>query len=97
MAIRDYWVYQERQNDNQWALYIVKEYDRRHPSATVIDFTLYSEGIENNAHSVSKTGLHYDRVSGYVDEILAEICEFSTVTAEDKAQLEKAILAILND
>lgn len=98
MAIRDYWVYQERQADegeNQWALYIVKEYDRRKPDATVLDYTLYSEDIDNATHSLSKVGLHYDTVSGYVDELLSQIIEFSAVTAQDKRQLERSILDIL--
>ncbi len=97
MAIKDYWVYQERQNDNQWALYIVKEYDRRKPDATTLDYTLYSENIDNATHSTSKIDLHYDTVSGYVDELLSAIAEISSITTQDKLQLERSILSILTD
>ena len=97
MAIRDYWVYQKRDTPSPWALYIVKEYDRRHPEATVLDYTLYSEEIENAAHSKSFVGLHHDTVSGYVDEIVTELVEVSTVTSQDREQLEKSILDILTD
>ena len=75
----------------------MKDYDRRKPDATVIDYTLYSEDIGNETHSISKVGLHYDTVSRYVDELLSQICEFSAVTAQDKQQLERSILSILTD
>lgn len=96
--IRDYWVYQERQNEfDQWALYIVKEFDRRKPDATTLDITYYSEGIENATHSFSKVGMHYDTVTGYVDEIISVLVEFSSIAAQDKQQLEREILRILYD
>jgi len=97
-VIRDYWVYQERQNEfDQWALYIVKEFDRRKPDATTLDITYYSEGIQNATHSKSQVGLHYDTVGGYVDEIISNLAEFSSIAAQDKQQLEREILRILND
>lgn len=95
--IRDYWIYQERQSDSQWALYIVKEYDKRKPDATTLDYTLYSENIANATHSVSFVGIHSDTVSGYVNEILAQLVEVSEVMAQDKQQLERSILSILTD
>lgn len=95
--IRDYWLYQERQSDCQWALYIVKEYDRRKPDATTLDYTLYSENIANKTHSVSFVGLHYDSVAGYVDEIISQLVEVGEVVAQDRQQLERAISHILID
>lgn len=95
--IKDYWIYQERQNKDQWALYIVKEYDRRKPDATCLDFTLYSENIDNATHSISKVGLHFNTVSGYVDELLSHIAEISSIEAQDKEQLEREIFNILRD
>lgn len=95
--IKDYWVYQQRQNESQWALYIVKEYDRRKPDATCLDFTLYSENIDNATHSISKVGLHFNTVSGYVDELLSHIAEISSIEAQDKEQLEREIFNILRD
>lgn len=96
--IRNYWVYQERQNEfDQWALYIVKEFDRRKLDATTLDITYYSEGIENETHSKSTIGNHYDTVGGYVDEIISVLVEFSSIAAQDKQQLEREILRILKD
>lgn len=96
--IRDYWIYQERQNElGQWALYVVKEFDRRKPESTVLDITYYSEGIDNATHSKSTVGLHYDTVAGYVDEIISILAEFSSIAAQDKQQLEREILRILKD
>ena len=97
MAIRDYWVYQERQSDAQWAIYFVKEFDRRKPDATTLDYTLYSENIDNATHSLSRVGLHFDTVGGYVDELLSQLVEISEVDSQDKHQLEKAILDILSN
>lgn len=95
MAIRDYWVYQKRDAPSLWAIYIVKEFDKRKLDSTVLDFTLYSEDIQNATHSKSFVGLHYDSVTGYVDRILAEISDFAAIEAADKDQLEKSITDIL--
>lgn len=96
--IKDYWVYQERQNEGvQWALYIVKEYQRSIPEATVLDYTVYSEDIGNATNSKSFVGLHYDTVGGYVNTILTEIMEFNAITSQDKEQLEREITRILQD
>lgn len=97
MAIKDYWVYQDRQSEQQWALYIVKEYDKRKPDATCLDVTLYCESIENATHSVSIIGLHYDYLAGYVDEFISMIAEYANVDNQDKKQLEREILRILQD
>lgn len=94
--IKDYWVYQDRQNElHQWAIYIVKEYDKYKPESVSIDYTLYSEDIDNATHSKSKVNVHYNTVSGYVDDLLSEIMEFSAIDARDKAQLEKSMTRIL--
>lgn len=97
MAIKDYWVYQQRDCIYPWALYVVKEYDKRKKDATVLDYTIYSENIDKPTHSVSFVGIHCDSVSGYVNDIICNLVEFSSVTSEDKEQLEKAILDILID
>lgn len=101
MAIRDYWVYQKKTANefvSPWALYIVKEFDKRRGNeATFIDYTLYSEEIDNPTHSRSYVGLHHDTVSGYVDEILTSISEYMMVTASDKEQLTVEIERILLD
>lgn len=96
MAIRDYWIYQKRQNDCQWAFYVVKEFDKRiGKQADVINYTFYSENIENATHSVSKVGLHYDYVAGYVNEMLATVSDYSSITNEDISQLSMEMQDIL--
>ena len=98
MAIKDYWVYQKREVQVPWALYIVKEYDRRYPQETTcLDFTLYHENIPNQTHSVSKVGLHYDTVSAYISDIALTITDESGMpfTSADKNQLERELLFIL--
>ena len=96
--VRDYWVYQRRQSaTNQWALYIVKEFQRGKPSTTTLDFTVYCEDIENATHSIGLYGLHYPNVSGYVDSLVCEMLSFTEVYAEDKLQLEESITWVLQD
>lgn len=100
MAIKDYWIYQKREVQLPWALYIVKEFDRRYPQETTcLDFTLYHENIPNQAHSVSKIGLHYDTVSAYISDIALTITDESGMpfTSADKDQLERELLRILKD
>lgn len=95
MAIRDYWLYQRRNVPVPWAIYFVKEYDRRHPSATTIDWTLYHEDIPNQTHCVSFVGLHYDSIRGYADAILAEMTDYVSIEAQDREQIECEIERIL--
>lgn len=98
MAIRDYWIYQERNVKTPWALYVVKEYDKRHPEATTLDYTLYSELIDEPTNAFSRVGIHYDYVSGYVDTIISDLCSFCIeVENPDLIQLENEIERILND
>ena len=96
--IRDYWVYQKRQSaTNQWALYIVKEFRRGKPASVRLDFTVYSEDIDNATHSFMLNGLHYSSVSGYVDALVCEMLEYTEITATDKDQLEESITWVLQD
>lgn len=98
MAIRDYWIYQKRQVEVPWAIYIVKEYDKRKGiSATCLDWTLYSEDIKNSAHSKSRVGIHAETIDGYVNELLGDIAEFATIHSDDTQQLNKSIENILLD
>lgn len=96
--IRDYWIYQNRQNEtHQWAIYVVKEFMHGKPECTCLDFTLYSEDIDNPTNSRSFVGWHYPIVTGYVDALMCELAEFTGVHAEDKEQLEIEIARILQD
>lgn len=96
MAIRDYWVYQKRDTPSPWALYIVKEYDKRiGKEATVLDFTLYSEDIGNPTHSISHVGIHCDTIGEYVCELCAKMEEFVEIVEQDERQLYTAIEDVL--
>ena len=96
--IRDYWIYQKRQSKtHQWAIYVVKEWQRGYPEATVLDFTFYSEDIGNATNSISFVGWHYPYAMGYVDSLIAEMVEYTEITAQDKEQLETEISRILFD
>lgn len=96
MAISDYWVYQKRQVETPWALYIVKEYDkRRYNESVVIDYTLYHEDIDKPTHSISIVGLHFDTIKSYADEIAARIKDVTAVDDQDYQQVYKAIEDII--
>lgn len=95
MAIKDYWVYQKRDCATPWALYIVKEYDKRKPDATSLDLTIYSEDIDEPTHSKSFVNIKHERVSGYVDDIVEKLSNFCHVYAQDYQQLQYAIEDIL--
>ena len=98
MAIKDYWIYQERQSETtQWAIYCVKEFSRGKPEAVVLDFTIYSDDIPTATNSKSFVGWHYPTVRGYVDALICELMEFCSVNAQDKEQLDIAITRILQD
>lgn len=96
MAIKDYWIYQKRETPTPWAIYVVKEFDKRGgKKAQCLDFAFYHEDVNNATHSISRVGLHYEDVRGYVDEFLSVICDYSSITNEDKEQLTKEIQDIL--
>lgn len=99
MAIRDYWIYQERQNvdGEQWAIYVVKEYERGKKEFTCLDVTIYSEEIDSPTHSISFVGWQFDTVSGYVERTVQELCDFTIVHNKDVLQLEKAFTDIFFD
>ena len=96
--IRDYWIYQQRQNEgHQWAIYVVKEFVRGAPELTVLDITLYSEDIGTPTNSKSVVGLQFELIRQYVKYIINELKEFTIVTVEDKEQLEREIQYILRE
>lgn len=95
MAVKDYWLYQKRDVPVPWALYIVKEYDRRYSDATLIDWTLYHEDIPTATHSKTFAGLHCDTVKGYADAITSEMCDYVSVHAADYEQIRRELERIL--
>ena len=97
MAIRDYWVYQKRDTPKPWALYIVKEYDKRFPEAVTIDYTFYHEDIENAQHALSFVGLHHDSPEGYANAIMDTVLEYSEAFDIDYKQVRNEIARIIED
>lgn len=95
--IKDYWVYQKRNVSTPWALYIVKEYDRRKPDATTLDFTLYHEDIPNATHSHSVVGIQANTLGGFVEEFADVISQYVEFANADWEQLEQSIADILRD
>ena len=96
MAIKDYWVYQKRNVPVPWALYIVKEYDRRyHPETVTLDFTLYHDDIPTQTKSKSFINIHENTLSGYVERFVTEMIEFVEISSEDYEQLKRSIEDIL--
>ena len=96
MAIRDYWIYQKRAAPTPWAIYVVKEYDLRdYTNSIVLDYTFYYEGIPNDDHSLSFVGLHYENVKGYADAIASVVIEYAELTHDDYEQLQSEIYNII--
>jgi len=93
-VIRDYWVYQKRAAAHPWALYIVKEFDKR-DILPVLDVTFYSEEIQNPTNSKSIVGVTGDNIDHYVNALVTELIDLvDVVTSEDVEQLEKALTDI---
>lgn len=91
--VKDFWIYQQRQNpEGQWAVYVVRETKRGNLS---VDFTIYSEAIENPGHSTSVRGLEYTSPVMLANAVIKELLGFCAVTAQDKAQLEQSFINIL--
>ena len=95
MAIKDYWIYQRRYTETPWAIYVVKEYDKRKPDATSLDITLYSEDIPLDTHSRSFIDIKHSRIDDYVHDIALKLGEFANVTLEDRQQLRDELEDIL--
>lgn len=95
MAIRDYWLYQKRDVPTPWAIYFVKEYDKRDVSATCIDFTLYHEDIPTQLHSKSYVCLKHDTPEEYAVDIVEKMSEYVSVTDSDRAQIVQELRRIL--
>ena len=95
MAIRDYWLYQKRDVPTPWAIYFVKEYDKRDASTTCIDFTLYHEDIPTQLHSKSYVGLKHDTIEEYVNDICEKMSEYVSVNEDDHKQIYSELYRII--
>lgn len=96
--IKDYWIYQKRNVTYPWSLYVVKEYDANQPTKyDVLDYTFYSELVDNKTKSVSKVGLNYQTLDDYVEDITDTIKRFMEVTREDYEQLARELFYIFRD
>lgn len=94
--MHDYWIWQKRECEVPWAVYVVKEYENP-PTLDNINLhvTIYSEDIENDEHAISFVCWHFDDVKGYVDELEWHISLFAEFFPEDRQQLESAVFGIL--
>lgn len=98
VAIRDYWVFQERQVATPWALYIVKEYETPQTfDNTCLDVTIYHEDIDNDEHALSFVCWRFDTISGYTDEIQWHLSKYTLFNADDYKQVDRAIFQIFMD
>lgn len=96
MAYRDYWVYQKRDVAVPWALYIVKEFDKRAgKDATMLSFTVYHEDIATPTHSVTHDSIHCESVSAYVRTFIELMSESVYLDDADQIQVKNAIEDIL--
>lgn len=89
-------MFQKRDSLKPWAIYIVKEYDKRAGTrATCLDPTLYHEDIPNTLHAKSEVCIHYDTLEGYVKHFVDMIAEYAYVTLEDEKQIADELTKIL--
>ena len=93
--IRDYWIYQERQNPGgQWAVYIVKEYEKGKPDSAMLDLTFYSEQIPTKTHTRSFVCWKFPTIADYTEAVIDVLEGFTIVDAQDRSQLNLAIARI---
>ena len=97
--IRDYWVYQQRDTDKPWALYVVKEFEKGNIliSDITFDVTLYQDDIPNATQSHSVVGITGSNVDDVVSQIGSVILEHTEFTDYDRAQVKNAIIDIACD
>lgn len=96
MAIKDYWIFQSRECPKPWALYVVKEYDKRmSKDALCLDITYYHEDICNSQHMESEVNAHYETVDGYASHIAEVLGRWSNVNDIDMRQLRHELLKII--
>lgn len=96
MATSEFWLYQKRAVPKPWAIYIVKNYDRRDRSSATLDFTIFQEDIESPTHSKSFVGLHYPHARNYADKITCELADVGPVEEQDYSQVLREIERILS-
>lgn len=95
---KHYWIYQQRQSESeQWAIHVVKNYQKGIRGFVSIDITIFSEDIQNSANSITLEGLKFQNPSSYVSAVASEITDFSSVTAMDRSQLEAEFSQIIKD
>ena len=95
--VKDYWVYQNRQCDYPWALYIVKEYDKRISNKAIcLDITYYCELINDKRdNNFSEICVNYEIVDEYVAHIAERLGEYTELEESDIRQLQEEISNII--
>ena len=96
MAVQEQWIYQKRNVSDPWAIYLVRNFDKRYPrDTTTIDFTFYHDSLKTATKTKSFMDLKYNTAKGYADRIIAEIAEFVDIDASDYEQIITSIRSIL--
>ena len=86
--IADRWIYQKRNVKVPWAFYLVKEYDNRNYSQSlVLDYTFYHENVNTDDHAVSRIGIRCESIEEYTNELLAEVINWVGIDHEDFKQI----------
>lgn len=94
---KDYWIYQDRQNDDsQWSIHFIKAWKVGHPETIELSFTVYSDAIKEKTKSISRWDVHHERITEYVADVIDVINTFSLCKIEDMNQLETAITRIIS-
>lgn len=92
---KEKWLYQHRplaQGEYPWAILIDADYLTAKRSETIdLSFSIYSEKIDNQTHSVSFEGGH-KMPSEYVRLVTGYLAQYSTVTETDVDQITAGIL-----
>lgn len=87
--IKDKWIYQDRDVETPWAVYVVKEFEK---PATLdnsrLDVTIYSENIENSDNMAAFVNWHFDSVAGYVNRLKEELEKHGEFNTDDWIHLE---------
>ena len=86
---KDKWIYQDRDVETPWAVYVVKEFEK---PATLdnsrLDVTIYSESIANSDNMVAFINWHFDSVAGYVNRLREELLKYGEFTTDDWIHVE---------
>jgi hypothetical protein len=91
-----YWVYQERETEQPWAVQLFHVYSKRKPTNQSLEAVLYSEAIDTETNSVS-LGLDCDvELEASTESLCDAMGEYVEITEEDKQAVKAALGGIIN-